>query len=53
VSAGLLIRYLEAGFPHLRQVARLPAWLVPKVGEHGACPSTGSIIVYSYLAEGG
>lgn len=26
---GLLTRYMEAGFPHLRQVSGLPRWLVP------------------------
>ena len=31
MSDSLLTRYLEAGFPHLRQTSRLPEWLVPDV----------------------
>ena len=30
---GLLTRYMEIGFPHLRQVSGLPEWLVPDVAE--------------------
>ncbi|GAH72564.1 unnamed protein product, partial [marine sediment metagenome] len=30
---GLLPRYIEIGFPHLRQVSGLPEWLVPDVAE--------------------
>ncbi len=30
---GLLTRYMEVGFPHLRQVSGLPEWLVPDVAE--------------------
>lgn len=33
---GLLTRYMEVGFPHLRQVSGLPEWLVPDVAE-AAC----------------
>jgi len=31
MSDGLLTRYIEAGFPHLRQMSRLPEWLVADV----------------------
>ena len=30
---GLLTRYMEIGFPHLRQVSGLPEWLVPDMAE--------------------
>ncbi|MDP2953153.1 MAG: hypothetical protein Q8O76_07550 [Chloroflexota bacterium] len=33
MSEGLLTRYMEAGFPHLRQISGLPEWLAPDVPE--------------------
>lgn len=33
MSDGLLTRYLEAGFPHFRQMSGLPEWLVPDVSK--------------------
>lgn len=33
MSEGLLTRYIEAGFPHFRQITGLPEWLVPDVVE--------------------
>jgi hypothetical protein len=33
MSEGLLARYMEVGFPHLREVSGLPEWLVPDVVE--------------------
>lgn len=33
MSEGLLTRYMETGFPHLKQVSGLPEWLIPDVAE--------------------
>jgi hypothetical protein len=33
MNDGLLTRYVEAGFPHLRQASTLPEWLVPGVAD--------------------
>jgi hypothetical protein len=33
MKEGPLTRYMEAGFPHLKRMSRLPGWLVPDVTE--------------------